>query len=412
MLGYLLILLAPLDSFKLGGGFFSAYRILAIMLLPITILYIIGSHRKIVASTRNFLWILVFCCSCLVTYVISTNKGLGASFFANDVFGIYVIVLFSIIYNSDDVETLLRYYVRSQYITLGFSVFVLLYHFILHKDITTRFSLFGFTLEMSENQLQLLSRTKSFLPPLFLPYATTLHLEMSVGIAAIICLYFAEKYKQKALKLYILAAVFSALLLLSAQKGPIISFLFSMMFYIFYYQRRNGMSKTFFRGLIVLIVGGIGIALFGQEILQYTIERFTEFGGRVSNNEDRHILLVFEAVRFWLQNFKTFLIGIGYSSGAMQQGFYTEIPETFLCTYATILAERGIFGCLFIMFYVRFLGFFKKRCNMLYIILIFVLLNFLFYEMRYIHTAWVMYAIFTVFRHNQTKGGKAVLGEI
>ena len=77
----------------------------------------------------------------------------------------------------------------------------------------------------------------------------------------------------------------------------------------------------------------------------------------------------------------------------MLDGKYTYVPENFLSSLATLVAERGLLSIFAIYFYVNPLMFFRKYRNEIYNILIFVLLNFLFYELRYIQTSWIIYAI-------------------
>mgnify|MGYP006990162167 CR=1 FL=1 len=56
--------------------------------------------------------------------------------------------------------------------------------------------------------------------------------------------------------------------------------------------------------IVFIIVSPIAIG-FANEIIQYTILRFREFGHRISVNEDRHVLLVYEAIYVWLSEIKT-----------------------------------------------------------------------------------------------------------
>lgn len=399
-LGYLVILLAPLDAFKFLGGYFSVYRLVLILLFVLIIADII-SQRSFKYNKNILKWLLAFEMINIIAYILSTQKSLGVSFFLNDTLGVVLIFIFAYVYESNDVDTALLFYVRSQYITMLFSAYCIFIHFISGRSMPKSFSFLGFSYQMTENQLALLARTKSFLPQLFLPYGTTLYLDYCVGIAAIICLYFMNKYEQKKAWFASLALIFSMLTLLSAQKGPIIAYIIALVFYIVYFNKTKGMAKGLFYMLIVsAIVMVVGVS-FAREIFLYTIERFTEFGSRTSSGEDRHILLVYEALRIWLDGIKSFFIGVGYSSESMKTGYYTVIPETFLCTYATLLAERGVLGFVSILFYARFWKYVKKTNEMLKNIFIFVMLSFLFYELRYVQTSWIIFAIFSFFTINK-----------
>ena len=104
------------------------------------------------------------------------------------------------------------------------------------------------------------------------------------------------------------------LVLLSAQKGPIIAFTVSVIIFMRFYRKKQGIKRTIsFLMIVFIIVSPIAIG-FANEIIQYTILRFREFGHRISVNEDRHVLLVYEAIYVWLSEIKNFFIGVGYKT--------------------------------------------------------------------------------------------------
>ncbi len=392
ILGYLVILFAPIDAFKILGGYFSLYRITVILCFFMIVIDVIKNKGIIKVynkyAVRNIVVFGVFNIFCIC---ISDKSPLGISYFLNDSLGLLVILEFTYIFNNDNKDTLLLTYVKSQFITLGFSVYAICLHFFMGMKLSTSWDFLFLRFQMSDNSITLLSQSKSFLPMLFMPYATTLHLDMSVGIAAIICLYFYVKVRK--ISYLILGVIFSFLVLLSAQKGPIIAFTVSVIIFMRFYRKKQGIKRTIsFLMIVFIIVSPIAIG-FANEIIQYTILRFREFGHRISVNEDRHVLLVYEAIYVWLSEIKNFFIGVGYSGHAMLDGKYTYVPENFLSSLATLVAERGLLSIFAIYFYVNPLMFFRKYRNEIYNILIFVLLNFLFYELRYIQTSWIIYAI-------------------
>ncbi len=392
-IGKLIILLAPLDPFKILGSYFSLYRILVLLFLPIVIIRVLSNRGKIRIDHKLFLALLLLFVSNILAITVTSNPSLGLSFFLNDCFGLLIIFEFLVTFCYKDRIELLLTYVRSQYISAAFAIYTIILHYVFGAKIPSTISLLFMQLKLDSNQLQLLSRTRSYWPQIFLPYSTTLHFDMSVGLAAIICIYFVMTNRKNKNFFLVLSIIFSGLIMMSAQRGPIIAFIISILAVLRCYFKKVGTSKSVKFIAICLLIGIVFSSTFGGEIVMFTIRRFAELGHNFTTS-DRHVLLVYEAIRTWLESCKNFFIGTGYADKSLTNGFYTNIPETYLCTYATIIAERGLFGVVAFCFYYMFIPKFHKSNWLLGNLLLFILISFTFYELRYIQTTWVMYAIF------------------
>ncbi|MFW6016023.1 MAG: hypothetical protein ACOCRK_06260 [bacterium] len=410
-LGYLLIIIAPLDVYRIKFPMInlSVYRIIFVFFVAIYISYLI-LYKKIVKSNKYILLYLTLLSS-FVGIAQSIKLGNSLPFFINEVMGIILIIIFINIYSYDDIEKLINTFLLSLSISVFFSLYTY-YQFFVLGNLIKKLPFVDNLVFFAEVNHLTQGGVISGLPRLMLPYATPPQLALVISIG-IILVSFKLKFKKKGKFRYVPLLVLLFLILLGTMsRSSIVPIFLVFIVYLFfefiYVKKKNTLIiKRIFYGSIIILTITLIIRLFPDEILNKLFYRFTI----LSEGTIRHFYVRLEAILLFAKDWKTLLIGIGSKNNIYYDGVYTHIPPLhFLSPYFTVLAENGLFGFISVFgFY--FLVYFElwgylKRCKdyisySLYFVLCYILLAYLFYELRLILPVWIILAIICTYINNK-----------
>lgn len=411
-LGYLCIVVSPLEVYQIDFPVFNLtlFRLFFILLVILFILKVLITSK--IKFHKNLYILLIFLIFSLAIGSAQANmhNNYSIPFIRNEIIGILIIFIFFNIYEKEDLKYLLKAFIISLIFPLLFSIYTYLY-FISNGKILDEYPLVNrFSIFVSHSADY--KRFSSYgVPRLTIPYAKPPFLALNVSFGLII-LYFrifkfnlSNSFREKSLFLSFLIIVVGAL-----TKTIYLSVIVTFFLYFLYKIKVEKFIKVKInlKSVVLIIVGlALILILIPSEIYTALGKRLAKSFGNIE--EDRHLLLIYEAFNFWLKDIKTFFIGIGIANNPFN-GKYTFLPpDSFLNIYLTILAQRGILGFFFtFMFYIYILielyRKLERERNWISYVLFFCFINFLlagfFYELRLALGVWFILAICVVYLTN------------
>ena len=405
LLGFASILFFPLDTYRIEIPFISLSIFRFFLLFWSFTNFIVILTKPILPISKSALVVLIG--SLLSTFFAFSRSAFiteSFPFLFNEVMGFLIIINSIITFQKTDLPKVLYFYILSQLIPLFFSIFNF-YQFtvngLIFDSLPAIPGLENFIIPYKFNASDF-----SGLPRLWMPFVTGPHLALSISLAIIYLNYFLVK---KNIFMKILLPLFLLVLLGTFSRTSMIAVLIVLIFGKGINLKLISNSIKF---LIILMIISISIAYVSPDyfdnFVRLNIRRFD-----TSITDDRHFLLVLDAIRIWLSEVKIFLFGIGMYNNDLYTGFYTFLPpgSSFLSTYFTTLTERGIVGFTlvfspFIYIINKSLNFNKYKLDYLKAInmgTLLILISFMFYDLRLLIPVWFHIAFCFVSLKKQLK---------
>ncbi len=343
----LAILFYPLDTFKLAmlPGL-SLYRIMLIMATVTAFMSFFRQGRVSIPKKIVIPYIILSVVSAIVSAVISSEPAYANSAMLNEISGVILILLIVILFKYDDVDILLKQYVRSAYWGIPFAVFswFVLFQNPGEAEIICQF---GGLVKMDITEEFI---TSCYHMRLMLPYSSSSVYSgvLATTIAILVC----DNSMYKPVQRYLLIMVFSLLLVMTQARTGLFALAVLLFIYILRMKDKNRKTK-------MLLLGGcaiICVVLFvstDEEFVRKFLARFSNNDSDASIFEDRHFLVPLEGIRIWLTDVKNFLVGIGYGSAINIQGKWTVIPYFFFNSYITQIVAKGLAGVWIVAMWIK-----------------------------------------------------------
>ncbi|MGF1586954.1 MAG: O-antigen ligase family protein [Bacteroidales bacterium] len=402
LLGYIVILFAPLDRYLLDIPFFinlSIYRVILILLV-FGFLFQALIRQRLLGRLEFYLLIIFYVIGMFIGIVQSQRLGGFSAYFLNEIMGLSLVVVFVNIYSRDDITKLLKVFLLSFVFPVIISIYVY-YVFFYEIRLVNTLPLsdilpFHKTIEFDTRSFR-----SGFFPRLGLPYSTSPYLALVSSAFLFISFIYYSGIKRFTLIVPILIIMIGTL-----TRTVIVSVFFTMIIYYLFVLNDKGIKLFIIKKRQIFIF--LGILLLFILVVNFVAfdalkERFTS---KSNITEDRHYILYIEAFYIIAESFKNFLLGIGDGNVIFREGVYTYLPpDGVLNSYLTVFVHRGILGFfLTISLYFYLLGKLIVKRNwtdkISYALLfsyINVLIAFNFYELRYINAVWILMAIIAVF---------------
>jgi len=408
-LGVILILASPLDMFYIGNPVIniSLYRTTLIILSLFFLIRLFWTMKIKKSNIYIFIYINIFFIT--LAWINSKIPIQTKSIFLNELMGLMLLFIFINIYEHSDVNLLIDTYLVSLIIPILFSGFVYC-KFIMTGKMIEKITIFNnYTYVFDEWLINRATIGSVMIPRLSLPYASPPHLGLTISIGIIIML-MVIIYSQKKLKLsYYLYFIVLLIIFLGTMARSIFLSLSIVIFLILFFSKKKNKKNIFnWKVLVILLVIFIVVYNFiiPEQVKTMFIKKVLSISAILNYNSlNRHLLVRLEGLHLLIKSGKNFLIGIGMGGSKFIEGRLTYLPPHFLCSYITVLAERGILG--FISIFSFFLLILKElytrnkitqnlNDKTLFFIMCNILIAFLFYELRLILTTWISLSIMCV----------------
>lgn len=388
--GYASILIFPLDTYRIELPLFSISLFRFSLIFWTLLNFLIALRKKISISRLVLLTLFGSLFSSVLAFTRSAYIEEATPFLLNEVMGFLIIINSIITFYNINTEQLIKTYVLSQIIPLIFSVYTI-YQFTINGVIQNDLP----PIPIIESYIvpyQFHAPNVSGLPRLWMPFVTGPHLALSMSIAIIYIIFYLWKQKFFA---KILLPFYILILFGTFSRTSLIAVTAVLIF-------GNGINKRIIERSIKVLIMIVSIWIifsiinldYFENLARLILRRFN-----FSLTEDRHFLLVFESLRIWLSEVKTFFFGIGMYNNGLYRGVYTFLPpgSSFLSTYFTTLTERGVIG--FIMVFLPFLYVLIKSFRTrktetdveksLRMVTLTILISFMFYDLRILLPVWL-----------------------
>lgn len=392
-IGFLIIIVFPFDTYRFNTPVISLsfFRILLILLTVFNIFNLFYCKQRI--DKLGLFLVFISLISSFFTYLLTDFYVDSIPLLFNEIMGFLLIFNFMIIYDFSDLRILLKLFVIANLTPIFYSIWII-----------SSFLLFGeiqFELPIPDVLSGIVvtgefeAANFSGLPRLWMPFMTSPQLAISIALAIIFLLFMSvEKGFFKTYK-NLLLIIFFAILVGTFSRSLFIALIFSIFVSFLSKPKR---FLLFLIPLMLLIV--LVPVISSNEFVESYISRMSR---HLSSNikEDRHFLLVLEGLRIWTLNIKNFFIGMGMGNNSLYKGFYTFLPSgsSFLSTYITTVAERGVIGftMVFSSFYYLFYRLKSRKLNSdvfaVYISFFCIFVAFFFYDFRTTLSTWMLLAI-------------------
>jgi O-antigen ligase len=417
-LGYLLIIIAPLDFFTIPFPIINLSLFRISLLVYYLLFFFKFTIKPKLKKTNKYIFLFFIFLSSIIGIMRARTFDDSSSVFFNEIMGITLIFLFINVYNHKDINNLLKSYLWSMFIPILLSIYTYFHLIFLNTKIN---NIFGYPLD--EGVIHRMDMGKFI--RLSLPFGSPPHLSLAIISAIIILMYYLFKEKincKKILLLLLLLAVFIGTL----TRTTIISLALSLIIILFIVIVNKDVVKRRTVSIVkkkklfkIILISFIGLSVFTGSIFVLPDGTFNKLVRRFSElqKNSRHFLVIYEGFNILSEKLSNFFLGIGTKGSIYYQGVYAHLPPHFLNSYLTILVERGVIG--FFLYY----GFYfillielflicsknKNRLNlMLLLVLINILISFLGYELRGIIPIWILTAIMTSYLANSNLASKQI----
>lgn len=413
--GYFAIMVSPLEIYQVHfpGLNLSLFRVSFILMILLFIFYTIVRLR--IKNKFNIYFLLFISLFSLIIGAVQTKNPSVNSvpYIRNEIIGIIMMFIFINIYDYKDIKNLINSFLSSLLIVFVFNVYTYFYFFY-NGSLLTEYPLvndFSFFVKTKVTYHRFAS---GGIPRLTIPFAKPPHLAINVSFGLFI-LYFKLKFSKIKKKLDMLLFLFLiGLLLGSLTRTVFVSVILTFVIYYSFefFKKRKSLrikkKKLFFIISTIFVIFLVYFFLIPSSLKEELYKRiYSTFS---DSKENRHLLLIFEAIMLWTKSIKNFFFGIGIGNNP-KDGVFTNLPPaSFLNVYLTILAQRGIIGFaftfgLYLYIFIKLLHRYSKYVNNYSFAFLFAYINlliaFIFYELRLILGVWIILSIFLIFIENK-----------
>lgn len=402
----LTILTSGTQVINLPVGGFSIFQIILIFTGMITVVSIL--KIRTICLSEYIYYAMIHLLSCIMAYFLSTYYSWAQSSLLLGFMTTMFIISFPIFFTEKDMPLLIKTLIRSQYITIVFSIYTfIMFYFkgglpeIIHLPL-------GMYIRLNEETI--IRGQVSHHVRLMLPYDTPPVLSTVMAMCIVLLIYCGNVYS-KQIKIPLII-IFSVILILTDSRTGIVALM--VFFFIHYismllkgkHKRLLIITPVFFSPFIVII-----FALSNRiEYISKFINRFNIMFMELSTNTSRHVLVPVDGIIIWLSNLKNFMLGIGFGSGYYMKGAHTYLPPHFLNSFVTMIVERGIMGLfLVILIFKLCFNMYKKRDYLsnsekaiVYSLLVAVCASFLYETFNCYYVLITLAIVFTIKKYIQT----------
>lgn len=349
------IFLSSTQIISLPYGNLSLFQIVLILTVCVSLLSIIIKSN--IKKGQYLLFALVSAFSSILAYMMSTNQSWAKSYLLLGFMASIFVFLIPNYFTKDDIALLEKTLIRSQYITILFSVYSF-YHFYFQGGIPKQINLFaGLYIKLDEEFL--LRGQAAGQLRLSIPYATPPVLSVVMAICIVILIMDSTLFSKR--KRIFLLLCFSAILLFTGSRTGLFGLIvvFGIMGLNILIRKKIINYKMFVAVIVIFFATFLFIVLKGNsEYLQKMIRRFLS----IDLLTDRHLLVPLDGILIWIGSYKNFILGIGFGSSINMVGQHTYLPPYFLNSFVTLIVERGLLGLYMVCEIVRLAaGSIRKR---------------------------------------------------
>lgn len=316
----------------------SMYQLVLLCVGFLAVIEILSNGR--IKKGRYAVFAALYGASSILAFVLSTNKEWAQSLLLVGIMTVEILLLICNYFERSDINVLVRSLIRSQYITIAFSIYSFIM-FYFGGGLPLEISLGIFEIQLSEDFLRRAQAASQL--RMTLPYATPPVLSVVMAMCILILLFNKNIFDK--IKRCFLIVVFSVILILCGSRTGLVGLIIALFIYLCMEILHNThYSKKAILGLIV--VGGTLIIVFLGLTQTVYMQKFLRRFTNIDVTTDRHILVPLDGLIIWLSSFKNFVFGIGFGSSINMQGAHTYLPAYFLNSLVTFVVERGIMGLL------------------------------------------------------------------
>lgn len=317
-------------------------------------------EQRYIKKGSYLLFGIVYILSSCLAYFVSTYPEWARSYLLLGFMGAMFFLIMPNIFTVDDIPMLEKTLIRSQYITILFSIYSF-YMFYFKGGIPEYISLFGgMYIELDPGTLQRAQAASQV--RLTLPYATPPVLSIVMAMCIALLLFNPKLYKSGSR--WLLTISFTIILILTGSRTGMVGLLTVILIWgIDLLIKKKLISKNLFMaicfGILMLLI--ILWKSNNIEYIQKLIYRFTSVDLK-DIMSDRHFTVPLDGIIIYVSSVKNFIVGIGFGSSYYIEGAHTYLPPYFLNSFVTLLAERGIMGA-FLVYEMLRLGKCMFKCK-------------------------------------------------
>lgn len=324
----------------------SFFQMVVIAAFIVSIPAILGKKPKGDSLLFGLVWGLSTC----LAYCLSTNPAIATGKFLLNAMAALLFIIIPLLFKREDVPLLVKCLIRSQYITILFSIYSIFLYYVM-GGIPEKIPLpYGLGISMDEDMLWRMAVAAQL--RLALPYSTPPVLSVVMAMVVVL-LMFCENLISK-FERYVLILLYLAVLFLTGSRSGLLGLGVLIILLWLKGDRKYMMSRInkFWKYLLIPALI-IGIYYIAQTEFFYNLigKRSQMNSGNIEG--DRHFLIPIEGIIIWVSSIMDFIFGIGLASGAKRVGVFTEIPNHFMNSYVTLIAERGLMGLFLVLKLIR-----------------------------------------------------------
>lgn len=369
----------------------------------------IGSMVVLLLSKRkyiirpNFTLAMIWLVSAIIAFLLSTNSEWAKSMLLLSLMIVMFLLFIPFIFERNDIIKLEKALIRSQYVTILFSMYTY-YSFYYKGGLSSHIQLpFGMYINISNEFIMRAQASNQV--RLALPFATPPVLSIVMAMCVIILLIDRDIFSN--IIRYLLITLYSIILIFTGSRTGVIGLVVAALIFwvpdFFKRERANGFS---IKNAFLILFAMISTTYILQSNSQYIMKFFSRFLITDILNH-RHLLVPLEGILIWLSSIKNFTLGIGFGSSLYIQGMHTYLPAYFLNSYVTLVAERGLMGLYIVFELIRILVLGVKRRKKIenhqkaiYASLTVALVSSIFYEVLVSYFVVIILAIQYIYEYN------------
>jgi len=334
----LTILTSSTQIINLPVGGLSIFQIVLIFTGIIVAVSIF--KREIIYINGYIYFAIINFLSCIMAYFLSTYHSWARSNLLLGFMTTMLIVAFPIFFTKRDMPLLIKTLIRSQYITIAFSIYTFVM-FYFRGGLPEVINLpLGMYIQLDEKTL--IRGQVSQHVRLMLPYDTPPVLSVVMAMCIVMLIYCGSVYSKK-VKIPLIFIFSTILMLTNSRTGIVALLVFFLIHYILMLLKGKYGRLLIITPISFVLLTGIVFALKSKiEYIYKFVNRFKLMF--VELNTNRHVLVPIDGIIIWLSDLKNFMLGIGFGSGYYMVGTHTSLPPHFLNSFVTLIVERGIMG--------------------------------------------------------------------
>lgn len=360
-LNYATLLTLGTQTIRLPGVGLSLFQMMLIVSALVSVVFVFNSKIK----KGSYLGIaIVWAISSVLAWQTSINPEWAKSYLLLGLMTAYLFFIIPICFDGNDIDTVQRMLIRSQYIVIPFSIYGALIFYTMGNMPEEILLPGGLSITLDDDTLS--RGTAAGQIRLMLPYATPPVLSI-VMVMCFTILLFSKNLFNKGVK-NILLIVFFVIMIMTGSRSGIMGFVLFVLVLLFSgeikrYTRKLNLANiigVFFLLLCIFLIV-LNIDVVYEYVEKMVFKRFHNVDSEPLS-ADRHFLVPLDGFLIWIDSLKNFFFGIGFGSSLMMQGAHTYLPPYFLNSFITLVAERGILGLILVVYFIRLaVSLFKKR---------------------------------------------------